>query len=167
MKWSRKTYLFFTLQLICFLVVPCVLIWLQYGGAELSTKYRLSVTSIMLFALVFLIAKKILLNPWLKKIDSQLGQIEVQQLAAVEPEAVISLKKRFRRLSLFQLFFNAVMPVLLLILAVMTIKVVEAGLIKLYGVLMFSAISIGAGVLFKVGEIYSVKCEHEGKAHEE
>jgi hypothetical protein len=161
MKWTKKTWLFFALQLIFILIVPCVLVWMQYGGAELSTKYRVSVTSIMLFALIFLIAKRLIFTPWLKKINGQLAQIEVDHLTVTAPEAIASLKKRYRALAVFQLLTNAIMPLLVLVMAILTVKVVQDGLIKLYGVLMFSTISTAVGVLCKLGEVYSVRCEHE------
>ena len=163
MKWSKKTYAFFAMQLICFVVVPCVLIWLQYGGAELSEKYKWSITGLMLFVLVFLVAKRIMVTPWLKKIDVQIAQIEIAQLNTTDTAAIESTKKRYRRLALAQLIFNAILPVAVLVIGIMTIKAVQDGLVKLYGVMVFSAISMGVGLLFKVGEVYSVKCEHEGK----
>lgn len=163
MKWSKKTYAFFAMQLICFVVVPCVLIWLQYGGAELSEKYKWSITGLMLFVLVFLVAKRIMVTPWLKKIDVQIAQIEIAQLNTTDAAAIASTKKRYRRLALAQLIFNAILPIAALVIGIMTIKAVQDGLVKLYGVMVFSAISMGVGLLFKVGEIYSVKCEHEGK----
>ena len=167
MKWTKKTYIFFALQIICFVVVPCVLIWLQYGGAELTQKYKWSITGLMLFVAVFLIAKRILVTPWLKKIDGQLAQLEIAQINTVEPAAIESTKKRYRRLAVAQLAFNAILPIAILVIGIMTIKAVQDGLVHLYGVMVFSALSIGVGLLFKAGEIYSVKCEHEGKAHEE
>ena len=53
------------------------------------------------------------------------------------------------------------MPILVLILFLLTIKVVEAGAIKMYNVLLLCTISIGIGVVFRALEIYAVKCEHE------
>ena len=48
-----------------------------------------------------------------------------------------------------------------MVLAVLTIKTLEQGLIKLYGYLMFCLISIGIGILFRIAEIYSMKLKHE------
>lgn len=166
MKWTKKTWAFFGLQLICFLVIPCILIWLQYGDAELGAKYKISVTGIIVLAFVFMLVKKIMLNPFLKKIDGQISQIEINQLSVVDHAAIYSLKKKYRALSVMQLVFNAIIPILMLVLFIMTLKVVEAGIIKLFGVLVFCAISIGLGVIFKVFEVYSLKCEHEA-THEE
>lgn len=65
MKRNGKSWTFFVLQMIFMLVVPCVFIWVQYG--DLTLKYKVSVTAIMLVLLVFLTFKKIFINGWLKR----------------------------------------------------------------------------------------------------
>ena len=60
MKRNGKSWTFFALQLLFMLVVPCVFIWLQYG--ELTVKYKISVTAIILVLLVFVTFKKIFIN---------------------------------------------------------------------------------------------------------
>ena len=145
-----------------FLVVPCALIWLQYSDGA-GVKYKIPMTASLLFIFVFLFAKRVWLNPWLKKVSDKLGQIETLQLATTDQTAVQSLKRQFRSLSLIQLFFNAVVPILLLGLVIVTIKAVETGIVKLFGALILCAVSFAVGLVFKVLEIYSVKMEHEQK----
>lgn len=160
MKKTLKSSIFFLFQIVFFLIVPCVLIWIQYGQTDVLW-YRLSITGIVLLFIVFLVFKKVVLKPFLAKINAQVAQIEVMQSAEVNPVAIESLKNKFRRLSVFQLIFNAIMPVLVLVLFLMTIKVVEAGAIKMYNVLLLCIISIGIGIVFRILEIYALKCEHE------
>lgn len=159
MKKTKKAWLFFVLQLIFMLVVPCVFIWVQYG--ELTTKYKVSVTAIFLTMLVFLIFKKIFLNKWLKTFDQKIINIETNALSLTDKTAIESNKRAWRNYSVLQLVFSSVIPLLLLALAVITIKVVEQGLIKLYGCLMFCAASIFLGVIFRIAEIYCMKLCHE------
>lgn len=159
MKHTKKSVVFFTMQIICFLIIPAVFIWLQSGG--LAVKYKLSMTAVISLIVVFLMFKKIMLNSWLKKIDGKVAQIEVTQLATVDESAISSLKRKWRTLSVIQLIINAVIPLAILALFLMTIKVVEAGLIRLYGCLLISSFSMALGVVFKIAEIYSVRCEHE------
>ena len=142
------------------LVAPCIFVWLQYG--ELTTKYKVSVTAIMLLVIVFWAFKRIFLNKWLKTFDQKIINIETTALTITEPNAILSNKKAWRLYSLFQLLCNSVVPVLLFALAIITIKTVEEGLIKLYGCFMFCLISIVIGMIFRVAEIYSMKLTHEG-----
>ena len=159
MKHTKSSFIFFILQIVCFLIVPVIFIWLQTGG--LAKGYKFSVTAIISLVIVFLMFKKLMLNAWLKKIDSKVTQIEVNQLSATDASVIESLKKKYRLYSMIQLIINVIVPIACLVLFILTIKVVEAGLIKLYGCLSFSAVSMAIGVIFKVAEIYTVRCEHE------
>lgn len=160
MKKTVKSRLFFIGELLFFLVVPCVLIWVQYGKVEV-TWYKLSITGIALILLIFSVAKKLFLNPIIQKTTAQVTQIEAQQLSVTDPLAIASNKKKFRSLSMWQLFFNMIVPILVFAAMFITLKVVEAGAIKMFGVLVFCAISMGLGILCRIGEIYNVRCEHE------
>lgn len=159
MKKTTLSMFCFFMQILCYLVIPTVFIWVQSGG--LAHGYKLSATAIISVIIVFLVFKKIMLNSWLKKIDSKINQIEVNQLTATDETAINSLKKKWKALSFTQLFINIVIPIACLILFLITIKVVEAGLIKLYGCLLVSTISIIFGVIFKIIEIYTAKTENE------
>lgn len=159
MKRTKKTWAFFVLQIIFMLVSPCVFIWLQYG--ELTTKYKISVTALLLTILVFWAFKKIFLNKWLKTLEHKIVNIETNALTIIEPIAIQSNKKAWRFYSIIQLFMSAIIPILLFALGIITIKTVEQGLIKLYGCLMFCLVSISLGVVFRIAEIYSIKLTHE------
>jgi len=159
MKKTAKSWIYLSLQLLFFLGAPCLFIWLQSGG--LAQGYKFSMSAVMALIIVFILFKKIMLDAWLKKIDIKVTQIEVNQLSVTDQTAIASLKKKWRTYSMIQLFINAVIPLACLVLFILTIKAVEQGLIKLYGCLMFSAVSMAIGVIFKACEIYSVKCEHE------
>ncbi len=159
MKKTGKAWIFFILQIVFVLIVPCVLIWLQYG--DLAKGYKVSVTAIMLTMLVFWIFKRLLLNKWLTTLDLKIVNIETNALSITDEKAIETNKKSWRFYSLMQLLFNSIIPLLIMILAVLTIQTVEKGLIKLYGCLIFCLISIFIGIIFRVCEIYSMKLTHE------
>lgn len=91
MKRNGKSWTFFALQLLFMLVVPCVFIWLQYG--ELTVKYKISVTAIILVLLVFVTFKKIFINNWLKKIDAKIIGIETNALSVTDQNAIKTMKR--------------------------------------------------------------------------
>ena len=159
MKRTKTSWIFFALQLIFMLVAPCVFVWMQYG--DLTQKYKLSVTAILLLLLVFLVFKKIMLNKWIKTFDAKIINIETNALSLTDKTAIDTNKSAWRIYSLLQLVFNSIIPLLIMVMAVITIQVVEKGLIKLYGCLMFCLISIFIGVIFRVAEIYSIKLKNE------
>ena len=159
MKKTGKAWIFFIFQIVFVLIVPCILIWLQYG--DLAKGYKVSVTAIMLTMLVFWIFKRLLLNKWLTSLDLKIVNIETNALSITDEKAIETNKKSWRFYSLMQLLFNSIIPLLIMILAVLTIQTVEKGLIKLYGCLIFCLISIIIGIIFRVCEIYSMKLTHE------
>lgn len=159
MKRTKASWIYFVLQIVFMVIVPCIFIWVQYG--DLTKKYKISVTAILLLILIFLVFKKIVLDKWIKTFDIKISNIETNALSITDKQSIEANKKTWRALSIVQLFFNSIIPILLFVLAIITINVVEQGLIKLYGCLMFCLFSITLGVVFKFGEILSMKLYHE------
>lgn len=156
--------IFFVLQLLFFLVVPCVLIWTQYSNAgKVAAWYKLSLTGILALVFVFLIAKKLWLDGLLEKCRQKISNIEVQLLAAEGENAIQALKKAYRNLQLIDLFARAVVPVLAFVAALFVISAVQEGAVKLFGAMALSGVSMVFGVVCKIIEIYTAKAEHEGK----
>lgn len=159
MKRTGKSWLFFAFQIIFMLVAPCLFIWLQSGS--LTSGYKVSVTAIMVTILIFWIFKKVFLNKWLSSFDQKIINIETNALSLTDENAIKTNKKAWRDFSIIQLAFNMVIPLLVFILSIVTIKVVEQGLIKLFGCLIFCLMSVVIGVIFRIAEIYSIKFSHE------
>lgn len=159
MKKTKKSVLFFILQIVFSLIVPVILIWVQYG--DLAMKYKLSITVLMLLILVFLLFKKAVLNKWIKTIDEKVSHIEANALSITEEKAIETNKKAWRKYSILQSIVNYILPILIFIIAVLTIKKVEEGVIKLYGVLILSMASFILGMIFRWAEIYSMRLPHE------
>ena len=147
--------------MVFMLVAPCAFVWVQYG--DLTMKYKISVTAVMLILLVFLCFKKIFINNWLKKIDAKVIGIETNALSVTDQNAIRTMKKTWRACSVVQTFCSAVIPLLVFIMAILTIKAVEDGLIKLFGCLVFCLISVAVGLIFRIAEIYSMRSAHEVK----
>ena len=159
MKRTKKSVLFFILQIVFSLVIPCLLVWLQYG--DLSKRFKMGVTVITLLMIVFLIFKKAVLNKWLKTIDTKITNIEANALFITEKDAIETNKNTWRLYSIVQSIFNYIIPIFIFLLGILTIKKVEDGIIKLYGVMILSAASFIVGMIFRWAEIYSMRLPHE------
>lgn len=159
MKRTSKTWLYFTLEIIFMLVGPCIFVWLQSGS--LTSGYKVSTTAIIVTILIFVVFKKVFLDKWIKSFDTKIINIETNALSITDKISIEKSKKAWRNYSVLQLSFNCVIPLLLFILAIITIKVVEKGLIELFGCLVFCLVSIIIGMIFKLAEIYSIKFPHE------
>ena len=159
MKKTKQSWLFFILEIIFTFIVPCGFVWSQYG--VLTTGYKISVTSILLLILIHIMFRKLFLNKWIKNIDAKISNIEANALSIVDEAAIRENKKAWRNCNIVQLIFSSIVPLLFFILAIITIKNVEKGLIELYGCLIFCLVSVCIGIFCRVLEIYSVKLSHE------
>ena len=159
MKKTLKSWIFFVLSIIFILIVPCVFVWLQYG--ELTSAYKISVTAVMFIIGIVLVFKRLILNKYLKTLDAKIINIESNALSITDSESIKANKTVWRGCCIIKLLIDCVIPICLGVLAVITIKVVEQGLIKLYGCLIFCLISIGLGIIFRIVEICTTKLKHE------
>lgn len=159
MRKTIKSWLFFTLSIIFILVVPCVFVWLQYG--DLTEGYKVSVTAILMLIGIVLTFKKLILNRFLKTLDAKIIHIETNALSITDNESIQANKSVWRGCTIIKLLIDSIIPICLGVLAVITIKVVEQGLIKLYGCLIFCLISIGVGIVCRIIEICTTKLKHE------
>ena len=159
MKKTLASWVFFALSIIFMLVVPCVFVWLQYG--DLQGAYKVSATAIIIIIAIYLIFKKIILNKWIKTLDAKIINIESNALSITDIKSIKANKTVWRICSIVQVVLNSIVPICISILAVLTIKVVEKGLIKLYGCLIFCLISIGLGIVCRIFEIITTKLYHE------
>ena len=138
MKRTLISWIFFLLSISCMLIVPCIFVWLQYG--DLQGGYKVSVTAILIIIGVYLTFKKIVLNKWVKALDLKIVNIETNALSITDTESIKANKSVWRWCSVARLVIDSIVPICIAVLAVLTIKVVEQGLIKLYGCLIFCLI---------------------------
>lgn len=157
---KSKKFLF-ALEIVFFLIIPVIIIWLQYGGAEEAGAYKISITGVAALLLIFLTAKKITLDGYLEKITASLATNKQLALVTTDKDAIASLKKEYRSLSLIELGLRMVVPALLFIAVLITVKAVQSGAVKLFGALSIAGVSMLIGISLKVVEIYTSKAEHE------
>ncbi len=159
MKKTIKSSIFFSLSIVFILVIPCVFVWLQYG--DLTNAYKVSVTAILLLIGIALTFKKLIINKYIKTLDAKIINIETNALSITDAESIKANKIVWRGCSIIKLLIDCIIPICLGVLAVITIKVVEQGLIKLYGCLIFCLISISLGIFCRIIEILTTKLKHE------
>ena len=159
MKKTIASWIFFVLNIVFMLIVPVVFVWLQYG--DLKGTYKISVTAILIILAVFLFFKRLVINKWLESLNLRVVAIESNALSITDEQSIKANKSVWRLCKIVQLLIDCIVPVGVAVISILTIKVVEEGLIKLYGVLMFCLISIAVGLIFKIIEIFTTKLKHE------
>lgn len=159
MKKTIKSWIFFVLSIVFMLIVPIVFVWLQYG--DIQGTYKISVTAILIILAVFLCFKKIIINKWIETLNLRVVAIESNSLSITDDKSIKANKSVWRLCKVISLLIDCIVPIGIAVISVLTIKVVEEGLIKLYGCLMFCLISIALGVFCKILEIFTTKLKHE------
>lgn len=159
MKKTITSSIFFILNIVFMLIVPIVLVWLQYGDNEGG--YKLSITAILVIIGIFLVFKKVVLNKRLEALNLKVVSIESNALSITDEKSIKANKTVWRLCRTIQLLIDCIVPIGIAIISVLTIKVVEQGIIKLYGCLMFCFISIAIGLICKIVEIFTTKLKHE------
>lgn len=159
MRKTITSCIFFILNVVFMLIVPIVLVWLQYGDNQGT--YKVSITAILVILGIFLVFKKIVLNKRLEALNVKVVNIETNGLSITDEQSIKANKNAWRLCRIIQLLIDCIVPVGIAVISVLTIKVVEQGIIKLYGCLMFCLLSIAIGVICKVVEIFTTKLKHE------
>ncbi len=159
MKKTISSTIFFVLNIVFMLIVPIIFIWLQYG--DIQGTYKISVTAILIILAVFLFFKKLIINKWIETLNLRVVTIESNSLSITDEKSIKANKNVWRLCKTISLLIDCIVPIGIAVISVLTIKVVEEGLIKLYGCLMFCLISIALGVVCKILEIFTTKLKHE------
>ncbi|MEG1805597.1 MAG: hypothetical protein RR327_04290, partial [Clostridia bacterium] len=145
-------------------VAPIVLIWTQYAeNTVVSSKFKMTVTGLIMVAFIFMIFKKIWLNEKIKALSTKQVIMETQSLVVTDPKAIAKLKFSYIANGVISLGINLILPLCVFMLSILTCKALEMQVIKLYGVLCLCAVSYAFGYVCKLLEILTVTLPHEIK----
>lgn len=161
-------------QLLCILgefaamfVVPLILLWAEYGSdAFVAVKYKISISGVLFTVFFFMISRRFWLDEMLKKMHARMVNIETDALSVVDPTAIENLKKVYKRYCYIDLFFKAIVPLLLLAGITLIVKALEEQALKMYGVFLWSSVSFAAGIILKIVEISLTRTVNEKRGGE-
>lgn len=168
MKWTKKKVLYNVLQLVCYGVVPLVLIILTYGNIGNTAEavgFKIAAPGIILLILAFVCFKKLFINRKLADAHAQLNQLKADLKVKVDAAEVTNIESAIKNLGTLEVILNAVVPVLMLLLLILCCKVMEAQLVKLSGTCGFILISYFIGTVFAVLDAREVKSKHKEKGN--
>lgn len=168
MKWTAQRIICFAGQLVCFIGLPLLFIWLQYAElqtteTEATTAFKLPATALLVAVLVLVLAKRIFLNNFMTQLNARLANMETQFLVTTDQRAIDALKKSYKWQKLVEIIISAIIPACVLGLALLVCQALEAGTIKLFGVLRLTACSFVLGFSFRVAEVLTLKSKQEAK----
>ncbi len=161
MKKSANSLVYGLTEALFMFIMPCVLLWLEYGDSMVTVRYKISTTAVLFLILFFFLSKRFWLDESVKKMQQKITDLETLGLTTTDQAAIASMKQRYRQYCLIDLAIKSVVPLLVLVLAILAIKALQDQTIKLFGVFMYSTVSFGIGICIKIREIYARKFEHE------
>lgn len=139
------------LELVFFAVVPIVLVVYQYGYVEeTSTAFKLSLTGIILLALVFYGIKKIFLDRRLQDWEAQYNNYVSAYKIETDEAKKQRAKEEIQKYRTVTVLIRAIIPMLVFVLIQVLARAVEQRMITLYSLSGLISVSFFVGLIFSV-----------------
>ena len=164
MKWTKKKIAYNVLQLVFYGVIPLVLVFLTYGNigdGKAAVGFKIAAPGIIALALIFLCLKKLFIDRKLADTRAQLNSLKADLRIKTDSAEVTNIENAIKNLGTAEVISNSVVPLLLLILAIICCKVMEAGLVKLSGTCGFLLVSYVTGTVFAILDAREVHGKHK------
>ncbi len=144
--------LIFTLLEVLFIaVVPVVLVIYQYGYVQPTTAaFKLSLSGIILIALVFYGAKKIILDRKLRDWEAQYNNYVSAYRIESDPEKKQRAKEEIQKYRTVTICLRAFIPMMIFMMIQILAKAVEKEMITLSGLSGIVTVSFAVGTVFSI-----------------
>ena len=139
------------LEFIFIAVIPIGLVIYQYGYEEPTTPaFKVSITGIILLALVFYGIKKIFLDRRLKDWEAQYNNYVSAYKIETDAEKKQPAKEEIQKYRTCMVFLRAFIPMLIFIMIQVLAKAVEKQMITLSSLSGLVTVSFAVGIVFSV-----------------
>ena len=150
-KWSLQG-----LEILFVLIIPLVIVFLGYGGwKDGAGGFKLAFGLVLSLTILYLIAKKIFLSPYLNKKRQKAASLSALLTAETDEGKIDKIKAEMRSISLIDSLSNWIPVLSFLLLGYMAASALEQGIANFAAILGFIAISELCG--FVVSMIRTVK----------
>ena len=146
---TRKKLVYLILELLFIGVAPLVMIFMQYGQIQ-SDRLKIGMTGILLVLSVFLILKKVVLRRYFENLRGQIVNFQSDLKTENDAGKIENIERELRNARTIETLFNAILPLVFLVLAFCMCKALEAQIMKLSGVIGFIGVSYAVGTVFSV-----------------
>ena len=138
MKWTFKRFIFVVLELIFTAVVPLVIVYLGYGGWGAKAKrFKIYFRVVVAAVVVFLIVKRVFINPWLDKQRIKAGSLEAQIETENDAGKILNIEEALRRARITETVLNWVLPLAFLVVAFLACRALEKSIVTFTGIIGF------------------------------
>lgn len=148
---NRAKLIYTILEAVFVAVIPVVLVIYQYGYVEPTTAaFKISLTGIILLALVFYAVKRIFLDKRLKDWEAQYNNYISAYKIETDAEKKQRAKEQIQRYQTFTVLLRSFIPLLIFVMIQVLAKAVEQQMITLSSLSGLVTVSFGVGVIFSV-----------------
>ena len=148
---NRAKLIYTILEAVFVAVIPVVLVIYQYGYVEPTTAaFKISLTGIILLALVFYAVKRIFLDKRLKDWEAQYNNYISAYKIETDAEKKQRAKEQIQRYQTFTVLLRSFIPLLIFVMIQVLAKAVEQQIITLSSLSGLVTVSFGVGVIFSV-----------------
>lgn len=148
---NRAKLIYTILEAVFVAVIPVVLVIYQYGYVEPTTAaFKISLTGIILLALVFYAVKRIFLDKRLKDWEAQYNNYISAYKIETDAEKKQRAKEQIQKYQTFTVLLRSFVPLLIFVMIQVLAKAVEQQMITLSSLSGLVTVSFGVGVIFSV-----------------
>lgn len=148
---NRAKLIYTILEAVFVAVIPVVLVIYQYGYVEPTTAaFKISLTGIILLALVFYAVKRIFLDKRLKDWEAQYNNYISAYKIETDAEKKQRAKEQIQKYQTFTVLLRSFLPLLIFVMIQVLAKAVEQQMITLSSLSGLVTVSFGVGVIFSV-----------------
>lgn len=148
---NRAKLIYTILEAVFVAVIPVVLVIYQYGYVEPTTAaFKISLTGIILLALVFYAVKRIFLDKRLKDWEAQYNNYISAYKIETDAEKKQRAKEQIQKYQTFTVLLRSFIPLLIFVMIQVLAKAVEQQMITLSSLSGLVTVSFGVGVIFSV-----------------
>ena len=148
---NRAKLVYTILEAVFVAVIPVVLVIYQYGYVEPTTAaFKISLTGIILLALVFYAVKRIFLDKRLKDWEAQYNNYISAYKIETDAEKKQRAKEQIQQYQTFTVLLRSFIPLLIFVMIQVLAKAVEQQMITLSSLSGLVTVSFGVGVIFSV-----------------
>lgn len=148
---NRAKLIYTILEAVFVAVIPVALVIYQYGYVEPTTAaFKISLTGIILLALVFYAVKRIFLDKRLKDWEAQYNNYISAYKIETDAEKKQRAKEQIQKYQTFTVLLRSFIPLLIFVMIQVLAKAVEQQMITLSSLSGLVTVSFGVGVIFSV-----------------
>ena len=153
MKITPKQIVFLCLQVLFVAVVPMIIVFIGYGGwGEKASSFKWYFGTLVILAVVLLITKKVIITPWLAKVQIKVGNLEASLEKEIDKAKIILIEDALKKYRVIETVFNWLLPLVILILAVVAFSAVEKAIVQFSGILLWVLLSEIVAFAFSILE---------------